>query len=245
VPDRDELFTTSGSTTTAPGCRISVDGAHWIRYPELVPAFAEASMRTLIDGYNLMFADGLPATRPVADAFRKARQRFLDKLVRGLGPFEAAQTTIVFDATDHPSNLPAVTTYKGMTVLFAVDDEDADARIERLIAEHPSPRTLRVVSTDRRIRTATARRKARAMTADEFLVSLEDRKPPKPIPSAPLTASGPLDRPISPKESAYWLEQFGGLDNEPEVRELARSDSFGPTDAEIAEIQREVDEESW
>ena len=37
-------------------------------------------MRTLIDGYNLMFADGLPAKRPGTDAFRKARQRFLDKL---------------------------------------------------------------------------------------------------------------------------------------------------------------------
>jgi predicted RNA-binding protein with PIN domain len=202
-------------------------------------------MRTLIDGYNLMFADGLPAKRPGTDAFRKARQRFLDKLVRGLGPFESAQTTVVFDATDYPSNLPAVTTYKGMTVLFAVDDEDADARIERLIAEHPSPKTLRVVSTDRRIRTATARRKARAMTADEFLVSLEDRKPPKPIPSAPLAASAPRNRPLSPQESAYWLEQFGGLDDEPEVRELARPDSFGPSDAEIAEIQREVDEETW
>ncbi len=202
-------------------------------------------MRTLIDGYNLMFADGLPAKRPGTDVFRKARQRFLDKLARGLGPFEASQTTVVFDATDHPANLPAVTMYKGMTILFAVDDDDADARIERLIAEHSAPKTLRVVSTDRRIRTATSRRKARAMTADEFLVSLDERKPQKPIPSPPLAASGPRDRPLSPQESAYWLEAFGGLDDEPDVRELSRPDPFRPTEAEIAAIEREVDEESW
>jgi hypothetical protein len=60
-----------------------------------------------------------------------------------------------------------------------------------------------------------------------------------------LATSGPRDRPVSPQESAYWLEQFAGLDDEPDVRELSRSDSFGPTDAEIAEIEREVDEESW
>ncbi len=202
-------------------------------------------MRTLIDGYNLMFADGLPARRPGTDVFRKARQRFLDKLARGLGPFEASQTTVVFDATDHPANLPAVTMYKGMTIVFAVDDADADARIEQLIAEHSAPKMLRVVSTDRRIRTATARRKARAMTADEFLVSLEDRRPRKPIPSPPLAAGGPRDRSPSPQESAYWLEAFGGLDHEPEVRELSRPDSFGPTDAEIAAIEREVDKEAW
>ena len=203
-------------------------------------------MRTLIDGYNLMFADGLPAKRPGPDVFRKARQRFLDKLARGLGPFEASQTTVVFDATDHPANLPAVTTYKGMTILFAVDDEDADARIERLIAEHSAPKTLRVVSTDRRIRTATARRKARAMTADEFLVSLDERQTarsrsrPLPWPRAgrAIARSLPRSRPTG------W-RQFGGLDDEPDVRELARPDSFGPTDAEIAEIEREVDEESW
>lgn len=202
-------------------------------------------MRTLVDGYNLMFADGLPANRPGTDAFRKARQRFLDKLARGLGPFEAGETTVVFDSASHPANLPSMTTYKGMTIVFAVDDDDADARIERLIAQHSAPKTLRVVSTDRRIRTATARRKARAMTADEFLVSLDERRPRKPIPSPPLAASGPGDRPLSPQESAYWLAEFGGLDDEPDVRELARPDSFGPTDAEIAEIEREVDEESW
>ncbi len=202
-------------------------------------------MRTLIDGYNLMFADGLPAKRPGPDVFRKARQRFLDKLARGLGPFEASRTTVVFDATDHPANLPAVTMYKGMTIVFAVDDDDADARIESLIAQHSAPKTLRVVSTDRRIRTATARRKARAMTADEFLGLLDEHKPREPIPALPVVASGPRDRPLSPQETAYWLGEFGGLDNEPDVRELSRPDSFGPTDAEIAEIEREVDEESW
>jgi predicted RNA-binding protein with PIN domain len=208
-------------------------------------ARAEAAMHTLIDGYNLMFADGLPAQRPGPDAFRKVRQRFLDRLARGLGPFEASQTTVVFDAADHPADLPAVTMYKGMTIVFAVDDEDADARIERLIAQHSAPKTLRVVSTDRRIRTATARRKAQAMTADEFLGFLDDRKRIRPTPPAPPMSKGPRDRPLSPQESAYWLKEFGALDDGPEVRDLSRNDAFGPSDAEIAEVEREVEGEAW
>src|SRR5262245_33109940 len=103
-------------------------------------------MRLLIDGYNLMFAKGLAGGPPGPDAFRKARARFLNQLADALGPVEAHLTTVVFDASHPPEELPRQTTYKGMTIVFAVDDDDADERIERLIAEHTAPKSLTVVS---------------------------------------------------------------------------------------------------
>src|SRR3954467_12446391 len=104
-------------------------------------------MRTLIDGYNLMYALGLLGKRLGPDGFRKVRTRFLNDLAAALGAVEAHQTTVVFDAADPPGHLPRESTFKGITVVFAVDDDDADERIERLIAAHSAPKGLTVVSS--------------------------------------------------------------------------------------------------
>src|SRR5437868_15285637 len=108
-------------------------------------------MRTLIDGYNLMFAAGLMGERLGPDRFRKVRHRFLNNLAATLGPVEAHLTTVVFDANDAPDHVPASTSHKGISVIFAVDHASADERIEDLIAHHSSPKTLTVVSSDHRI----------------------------------------------------------------------------------------------
>ena len=57
-------------------------------------------MRYLIDGYNLMYAGGLLGKRLGPDGFRKVRTRFLNDLADALGPLDAHQTTVVFDAVD-------------------------------------------------------------------------------------------------------------------------------------------------
>ena len=90
-------------------------------------------MRTLIDGYNLMYALGLLGKRLGPDGFRKVRTRFLNDLAAAMGAVAAHQTTVVFDATDPPGHLPSESTHKGLTVIYAVGDESADDRIERLI----------------------------------------------------------------------------------------------------------------
>src|SRR5438093_12747477 len=109
-------------------------------------------MRTLIDGYNLMHAVGLLGRRFGPDGFRRARLRFLNDLAAALGPVEAHQTTIVFDAAAPPEHAPRESTHKGLTVLFAVGDENADERIELLIAQHSAPKSLTVVSSAHRVR---------------------------------------------------------------------------------------------
>ena len=43
-------------------------------------------------------------------------------------------TTVVFDASVHPGDFALDAQYQGLGILFALGDENADARIEQLIA---------------------------------------------------------------------------------------------------------------
>jgi predicted RNA-binding protein with PIN domain len=200
-------------------------------------------MRTLIDGYNLMYALGLLGKRLGPDGFRRVRTRFLNNLAAALGAVEAHQTTVVFDAREPPGHLPSESTHKGMTIVFAVDDEDADARIEQLIAAHSSPKALTVVSSDHRIRQAATRRKARALTADAFWQGLEtSKRKSTPLPRPTAEEEARLHG-LSPEEAAGWLEVFGHVADEPDAREALGTGGFVPTDDEIARIEREVEDE--
>ena len=77
--------------------------------------------------------------------------------------------TVVFDASVPPGDFPISSTYRGLRVIFAYGDEDADSRIEYILGHDSSPKSLTVVSSDRRIRDAASRRRARPLTADAFL----------------------------------------------------------------------------
>lgn len=204
-------------------------------------------MRLLIDGYNLMHAVVLqPGRRLSGSQLRQKRQRFLNDLATRLGPDLATQTTIVFDSTDAPAHLPRTQKHRGIEVLFADADQDADERIEILIAQHSAPKSLTVVSTDQRVRLAAKRRRATTETSDAFWTRLENR-PARRIQQQDRT--GPpkkMDEARRPDsdESAYWLAQFGHLDDSPELRAAARPADFVPSDEELARIAREVDQES-
>jgi len=202
-------------------------------------------MRHLIDGYNLMYALGLPGKRHGPDGFRKLRNRFLNDLAAALGPVAAHQTTVVFDASEPPGHLPRQSLHKGMTVVFAVDDESADERIERLIAAHSSPKLLTVVSSDQRIRQAATRRKARAVTAEVFWQELDRLKSrSKAPPPAPPTAEEEARmHGLSAEEAVDWLEAFRHVADMPEAREVFDRGESLLTDDDIARIRREVDDE--
>jgi len=201
-------------------------------------------MRLLIDGYNLMYAAGLLGKRLGPDGFRKVRIRFLNDLAHALGAIEAHRTTVVFDAAAAPDDRPPRTTHKGITVVFAIENENADERIEQLIAAHSAPKGLTVVSSDHRIRQAATRRKARAVTADEFWTQLRDRKPGQPMSPPPAPSAEERARLEGPTagEAAMWLEVFRDVADAPESREALGSD-FVPTDEELERIRREVEEE--
>ncbi len=200
-------------------------------------------MRTLIDGYNLMYAGGLLGRKFGPDGFRQVRHRFLNDLATTLESTEAHLTTVVFDAATPPHDRASETHHKGLTVLYAVNKESADEQIEELIAHHSSPKTLTVVSSDHRIQQAATRRRSKVVTADAFWTELDSRKAKKNHP-APRPAD--LDaKPSAPgaREAAYWAEEFGDLDELDAAKELFGRDPIFPTDAEIALIEREVEDE--
>ena len=190
-----------------------------------------------------MHAQGLLGKRFGPDGFRKARTRFLNELAEGLGAVDAHLTTVVFDAMTPPRELASRSTHKGISVVYAVSEESADELIERLIAEHSSPKSLTVVSTDNRIRIAASRRKARVYSADDFLEFLHARRRQRDLRTSRIELDLPRERPLSEAESAYWQEQFRSLEELPEIRAAFENPLGLPSDAEIAEIEREIERE--
>lgn len=199
-------------------------------------------MRILIDGYNLMHARGLMDRKFSPESFRKARRRFLLDLATALDPVDAHQTTVVFDASKPPHDRPERAMLKGIEVIFAVGDENADARIELLIAAHSAPKSLTVVSSDQRVRQAAARRRATVVLSDEFLSKLtESRKRARKQAESSMTAEEQArSAGLAPREAAFWLAEFAHVAEEPGVREALRASDFVPTDEEIARIEREI-----
>ncbi|WP_435007147.1 NYN domain-containing protein [Tundrisphaera lichenicola] len=198
-------------------------------------------MRTLIDGYNLMYAGGLLGPRLGPDRFRKVRNRFLNDLASWLDPVEAHLTTVVFDAVEAPLNLPQATRHKGLAVLYAIENESADERIEELISQHNSPKSLTVVSSDHRIQKAASRKRAKVLSADDYWVRLDQLKGTRRLatkPEKPIRAEIP-----SAEEAEFWLEEFRDLVESEEVREAFKGDPAFPTDEELARIAREVEDE--
>lgn len=202
-------------------------------------------MRVLIDGYNVMFAGGLLGQRLGPDGLRKIRHRFLNDLSDALGPLDSLETTVVFDASRPMNGLPKATTHKGLSVIYAVGDENADARIEDLILKHSHPKDLTVVSTDRRVRQATTRRKARPLTAEAFWVELDARKRRRHSPDGakPTSPPPPAGLKLSAEESEFWQGEFAEVDEMPETREAFSPESAMLTDEEVARIEWEVEQE--
>jgi predicted RNA-binding protein with PIN domain len=206
-------------------------------------------MRWLIDGYNVMHADGRlgPKLGPRLgrEGFRRARRRFLDDLSAALGPVVARETTVVFDATFPPSDFQTISTYRGLDVVFALGDENADARIEQLIAEHANPKTMTVISSDRRIRLAATRRHTRSVTSEQYWVLIDRLKERGNRPELKSHASRPDDPETkpTPEESAFWVEIFGELEKDLQTGAALMANRPLLTDAEIADLQREIEQE--
>ena len=129
--------------------------------------------RIVIDGYNLIFQCGLQGKRRDSLALEKARQRAISTIRKWLGE-DLNRAAIVFDACRLPiKENHNVSQVGGLTIIYAVDFDDADSMIEEIIRTHSSPKQLLVVSSDNRVKNAALRRNAKAVNSDTWYDSLE------------------------------------------------------------------------
>jgi predicted RNA-binding protein with PIN domain len=198
-------------------------------------------MRTLIDGYNVMYAAGLMGKRFGHDGLRRARTRFLNDLHTKLGPVEAHLTTVVFDASKVPDGLPAESRHKGISLVFAIDQPTADERIDELIRSHPDPKRLTVISSDNQVRASARRRGAISITVDDFLMRLGQADRPRVKVVETTAPEKPTE--LSESEAAYWAREFGEVERSGELKAAFGRDAMFPSDEEIARIEREVERE--
>src|SRR5690606_3973739 len=108
-------------------------------------------MRLLIDGYNLLHVSGVFAPRGGPASLERSRNALLAWLAATLEADEITHTTVVFDAREAVAGRPSSFNYRGISVMFASEYEDADALIEALVRAESAPRRLTVVSSDHRI----------------------------------------------------------------------------------------------
>jgi len=180
--------------------------------------------RFLIDGYNLLYAVGLPA-RLAPGELRHSRDRLLT-LIHERHPHDAI--TVVFDAHTAPRHLPREQIVHGMHVVFAVGE--ADDRIKTMLDHDSVARTLIVVSSDRAVQQSAKRRDAQVMSAEAFLDDL-DRAAPVPAPIPP-------EKPTSESDVKHWMETFASIDESPEVQRLQHIEPMNPDPGRVKKHRR-------
>lgn len=156
-------------------------------------------MPYIVDGYNLLrcvqkmeefasFTD-VQLCRALSDYLRCVRDR----------------GHIVFDGIGPPDK-SAFGGIPALEVYFSGETLDADSVIEQKISDSTAPKSLTVVSSDRRIRTSAARRKAVSVPADAFwhiLVLQLEKAAKRPAPEPVQKRHGLTDR-----ETQLWLKKF-------------------------------------
>ena len=193
-------------------------------------------MAILIDGYNLLHATGIVGRGGGPGGLHRSRQALLNFLVASLDEKELAQAVIVFDASGAPPGLPATVDHQGLTVHYARDYPDADTMLEFLIARHPTPRKLTVVSSDHRVQRAAKRRRSIATDSDLWYAELIRRRR-RDASQDDLPVAKPGGE-IAPTAVMYWTEQFAQMpaDNNPAEEEKKPAEPTSQQDTKADDL---------
>jgi predicted RNA-binding protein with PIN domain len=162
-------------------------------------------MALLIDGYNLLHVTDIFGEAGPGTELHRTRMALLNFLARAISKRERAQTTIVFDASGAPPGLPRTIHHEEMTIHFAARHSDADEMIEVLLEQHPAPRSLTVVSNDRRVQRAARQRGATYVDSSKWYAEVraaarEARDDESAAQSGSTNETGDVN---------YWVRQFG------------------------------------
>jgi len=160
-------------------------------------------MTLIVDGYNLLHASGVFGPERGPRGFEQSRVALLEMLVDLLGD-RASDTIVVFDAARAPDGLPARLSHGGVRVWFAREYPDADSLIEELVEDDTAPAHLVVVSSDRRLQAAARRRRARAVSCEDWLAEAREARRLRGRPSPDAKPPEP-----GPEGAAYWKDYFG------------------------------------
>lgn len=158
-------------------------------------------MPTLIDGNNLLFA-----ARDVEDPERPLGR---SKLCEMLGRWARRRGEKVHVVFDGPAPTPGLARQIGdpdIAVDYSGGGVSADARLIEILERDSAARRLLVVSSDREIRRAAKRRRARAIRSDVFWSALKrDLSRPVVRPLEPPEKG----RGLGPDATERWLREFG------------------------------------
>jgi len=156
-------------------------------------------MPYLIDGYNLLRA---------VQKFEEFSELTDVQMCRAISDYLAAVRDhghVVFDGIGPPDKSP-FGGMPGLEVYFSGESCEADDIIEDKIADNTAPKSLVVVSSDRRIRSAAARRKAVDIPAELFwqtLLAQLERQANRPAPEPSEKRHG-----VTEKEADLWMDLF-------------------------------------
>lgn len=187
-----------------------------------------------------MHAAGLARANYGPGDLARKRTELLYEVTRRLSIEERKRCTVVFDAIDAPRHRTNRFRREEMLVLFAEPGHEADELIELLIAQHSSPRQLKIISSDHRLQTAVRRRRGAAIDSEQFLKRpiLTDRpiKMPK----------GPQDKTSnhSNSELRFWMAEFGEIDPASIQTELQEesAETRSDWDRQVEDLQKRLND---
>ncbi|MCI0567994.1 MAG: NYN domain-containing protein [Acidobacteria bacterium] len=156
--------------------------------------------RILIDGYNLLYKDGV--LKNLAErSLEEAREQLLDTIsAYRTGTMEIL---VVFDGA-RPSPTRSASGRAGVQVRFSASTKTADQVILELIQREPRRASLTVVTSDKKdIGRIASAEGVRWISSETFLRRLRRAVKPKPVADREKPAG------TSAEELKYWLRRFG------------------------------------
>jgi len=135
------------------------------------------SVRVLIDGYNLLHQTPVMQRGSGSEWLHSQRIRLIHSLANFLSIEERSSVMCVFDAHTHRSPNTTDFVLELIRVRFAHEYSEADDLIEEFIDSHPSPNSLLVVSSDRRIQNAAKSCHVQFVDSRQWFDELVSRHP--------------------------------------------------------------------
>jgi len=164
-------------------------------------------MRIIIDGYNLAHASTWMGLRGRVREPRGLRLMMMRMLAQYAERIDD-RMTVVFDGLPADrGKIIEIGDRAGVEVLFSGHDTDADTQIERMLEVSTGARDTLVVSSDRQVRAAASRRKAKSCRSGEFFNRIRKAliEPEKVTPSEP----GEKFAGLSDADVTVWMRILG------------------------------------